>query len=637
MVRRFLLVCLVFGATGLQAQVKLDSVLRVWQNTALPDTVRMKALQYVAWRTIHTIPDSAYQLARLQLAFAREKNMPKWEAKALYNMATNHYWRGEYPESFRLFQQSLEIRKSIGDKQGVAAVLGNFGLLYSEQGNNIKALEFMTQSLKINEEMKDTLGMCANYNNLASLYQDLGNHAKALEYYNRSVSLYHPERDKLSIALSYNNIANVYRSDSAYDKALDYLTRSLEIRTAFNDRTGMAINYINLGTLYVAQNNLDKAVPYIEESIALFRELNDKPGLTAAHHAMGDVALRQKRWRDAERWCADALELARSIDKIDLQRDACFCLYGAEKGRGRYDRALTYYETYAALNDSLQQGETEVRLSQLEFEKAMLTDSLTREEEKRALRTAYQDTINRKNRTLTGILIVTGIVVVLASLFLVGMMMFRRRAVVLQLKTQQLENQQLLHEIDLLRTQVNPHFLFNSLSILSSLVRQDPDLSEQFIDQLSKSYRYILEQKEQTLVTLRTEMEFIRSYAFLLKIRFDKKLDIRFDLPEDQLDHYRIAPLTLQLLVENAVKHNRMSVKEPLAVTVFIDENRHLVVRNHLQPRTTPAASTGMGLQNIINRYALLTDKPVWAGEREDTFEVRVPLLVVSGQLSVDS
>ena len=153
------------------------------------------------------------------------------------------------------------------------------------------------------------------------------------------------------------------------------------------------------------------------------------------------------------------------------------------------------------------------------------------------------------------------------------------------------------------------------------------DLSEQFIDQLSRSYRYILEQKDQSLVTMRTELEFIRSYAFLLKIRFENKFDLRIHLSDTALDQYKIAPMTLQLLVENAVKHNRMSAKEPLVVEVLA-EGGTLTVRNALQLRPAPEASTGTGLKNIISRYALLTDRPVQAGQTEDGyFVVKVPLL----------
>ena len=195
-----------------------------------------------------------------------------------------------------------------------------------------------------------------------------------------------------------------------------------------------------------------------------------------------------------------------------------------------------------------------------------------------------------------------------------------------QIRVEQLEKEHLLSQFNALKNQVNPHFLFNSLSILSSLIHVSPELSEQFIDQLSKSYRYLLEQKDQSLVTLRTELEFIRSYAFLLKIRFENKFHFQIQLDESLFDQYRVAPLTLQLLLENAVKHNRMSVREPLVVTVTA-EGATLVVKNHLQPRPTPDSSTGIGLQNIVNRYALLSDRPVEAGTVGDDFVVRIPLL----------
>ncbi|MCW5920753.1 MAG: histidine kinase [Saprospiraceae bacterium] len=212
-----------------------------------------------------------------------------------------------------------------------------------------------------------------------------------------------------------------------------------------------------------------------------------------------------------------------------------------------------------------------------------------------------------------------------------GVSLYRRqvrlRMEAMKARSDELEKQKLLNEIALLKTQVNPHFLFNSLSILSSLVHTNADLSEQFIDQLSRSYRYILEQKDQSLVTMRTELAFIRSYTFLLKIRFENKFDLQILLEDTSLDQYKIAPLTLQLLVENAVKHNRMSAKEPLIVEVAA-EGETLIVRNALQLRPNPEASTGTGLKNIISRYALLTDRPVEAGTTADGyFVVKVPLL----------
>ncbi|GAB4023305.1 sensor histidine kinase [Spirosoma koreense] len=196
----------------------------------------------------------------------------------------------------------------------------------------------------------------------------------------------------------------------------------------------------------------------------------------------------------------------------------------------------------------------------------------------------------------------------------------------LRIQAEELGKEAAQAQFTALRNQVNPHFLFNSLSILASLVEVDARLSVQFINRLSKAYRYILEQRDAERIQLRTELDFIESYTFLLRIRFDDRLQVHIDLPEADRDRYQIAPLTLQLLVENAVKHNRMSDEEPLIVRIDRQDD-YLRVANPLQPRPSLEESTGVGLTNIVNRYRLLSSQPVWVGEIDGEFVVKIPLL----------
>ncbi|GAB3940155.1 hypothetical protein GCM10028805_01490 [Spirosoma harenae] len=219
------------------------------------------------------------------------------------------------------------------------------------------------------------------------------------------------------------------------------------------------------------------------------------------------------------------------------------------------------------------------------------------------------------------------VMAMLATFYLAANRRANRRLEDVQVRAERLEKENVQAQFAALKSQVNPHFLFNSLSILSSLVHADADLSEKFIDQLSRAYRYILEQKDNEKVLLKTELEFIQAYRFLLNIRFENKFDVLIEVPESAQGRYTIAPLTLQLLVENAVKHNRMSAKEPLRVHIQIDEDC-LVVRNNLQTRPKSENSTGVGLENIITRYALLTEQPVWVGESDGDFVVKIPLLL---------
>jgi two-component system, LytTR family, sensor kinase len=198
----------------------------------------------------------------------------------------------------------------------------------------------------------------------------------------------------------------------------------------------------------------------------------------------------------------------------------------------------------------------------------------------------------------------------------------------MEIQAEQLKKENALAQFEALKNQVSPHFLFNSLSILSSLVHIDANLSEKFIDQLSKAYRYILEQKDNETVSLRTELNFLHSYTFLLKIRFENKFDVKISITDEEAEKYRVPPLTLQLLIENCVKHNRMSQREPLIVTIFIEDD-YLVVINPVRARIEieRTGSTGIGLTNIENRYQLLTKEPVIIREDEGLFTVKIPLL----------
>ncbi|MFC5408044.1 sensor histidine kinase [Larkinella bovis] len=196
----------------------------------------------------------------------------------------------------------------------------------------------------------------------------------------------------------------------------------------------------------------------------------------------------------------------------------------------------------------------------------------------------------------------------------------------LRVKGEQLKQEAVQAQFSALKNQVNPHFLFNSLSILSSLVETNTKLSVQYINRLSKVYRYILEQRNDERISLKSELEFMDSYLFLLHTRFADKLNVLINIPEGDRARYGIAPLTLQLLVENAVKHNQMSNEKPLVVTIE-QQDDYLVVRNGIRLRPKTEASTGLGLQNIISRYNLLTNRAVEIKQNEREFVVKIPLL----------
>jgi hypothetical protein len=180
-------------------------------------------------------------------------------------------------------------------------------------------------------------------------------------------------------------------------------------------------------------------------------------------------------------------------------------------------------------------------------------------------------------------------------------------------------------KFDALKNQLDPHFLFNSLNVLTSLIEEDPSQAQKFTTSLSKVYRYVLEQKSKNLISVDEELQFAKTYVRLLKMRFEDS--ILFEIPDKSLNpEAKIVPLSLQLLLENAVKHNVVTAAKPLHIKIY-EEDGYLFVTNNLQEKQVVKKSSGVGLQNIRQRYAILTKKEMEILKTDTEFKVRLPML----------
>ena len=199
-----------------------------------------------------------------------------------------------------------------------------------------------------------------------------------------------------------------------------------------------------------------------------------------------------------------------------------------------------------------------------------------------------------------------------------------------ELERERLARENVQTQLGVLRQQMNPHFLFNSLNTLATIIPEDTRQATKFTQRLAATYRRILEYRDRETVTLREELGCLEDYLFLLQTRFEDKLRITVEYAPgetaERLHNYRIVPLAGQLLVENAVKHNVVSADYPLTVTIHIDADR-FTVRNNLTPRATAVASTGWGQDNLHRRYAALTDRSLLIERAEGRYTVSLPLL----------
>jgi len=192
-------------------------------------------------------------------------------------------------------------------------------------------------------------------------------------------------------------------------------------------------------------------------------------------------------------------------------------------------------------------------------------------------------------------------------------------------REQKLREEKLIFRYETLKNQVNPHFLFNSLNTLSSLIPKDPELSERFISKFSTIYRYILEKADRDMVRLSEEIEFIENYFFLQKIRDDGKINLHIEV--DHPEAYQTLPISLQLLVENAFKHNAATHENPLNIRIYLENDNILIVENNVQKKMILESSSKVGLKNLGERISLMMNKQLFIEESPEKFLVKLPIM----------
>lgn len=180
-------------------------------------------------------------------------------------------------------------------------------------------------------------------------------------------------------------------------------------------------------------------------------------------------------------------------------------------------------------------------------------------------------------------------------------------------------------QFEVLKAQINPHFMFNNFSVLSELIIEDPILADKFLENLSNVYRYVIQNLKHDIVNIQDEIRLLYSYIYLIKIRYEDAIHIEMDETLEQTDG-QIPPMSFQLLVENAIKHNQFSANRPLNIRISHDGD-YIMVENGLQPLASEQVSTGIGHRNITERYFLLCKKTPIIEKHENTYIVKLPIL----------
>ncbi|MCW3070805.1 MAG: hypothetical protein JWO44_695 [Bacteroidetes bacterium] len=385
--RNKLLIVLLFIAAGLPAQVKIDSLFKVWKDTSRADTVRMKAMQRICIQGyLYSKPDSAY-----------------YYANDLYKLAIQ--------SNSKIFQViALNIQ----------------GASCSMRGDNVHAIEYFTRSLKITENMGDQKGMSAALNNIGVIYDGQEEYAKARDYYERALKIIEKMGNKRSIALSYVNLGNVSRSLKEYEKSIDYHERSLALSEEIKDDAGIGVALHSMAVAYYEMGNDAKALDLNSRSIPYYEKVGDQQGLMEVYNNLGQVYDRKGDNEKSIAYNKLALKISQEAGIAASVREANKSLYESYKKTGRYKDALEMYESYITMRDSIKNEESQEEMMKQElsynFEKQKALDE--KEHEKQLAVAAEKE----KKQRVISVAVGTGLfLVLLFAVFVVKRLQLTRK------------------------------------------------------------------------------------------------------------------------------------------------------------------------------------------------------------------
>ena len=354
---------------ALSAQPGLDSLLGVWQDRTLSDSVRARAFESYIWKGhLFSNRDTALVLADELMAFSKERDLLDGQMSALNIQAVASAISEDLPKALELNERVLALARQAGDRERIAGTLGNMGIIYRKQGDLPRALDHYQQSLAMNEELNDQRGVATALTNLAVIHRDMGDMDKALADNLRSLAIVEELDDPRLLAGVLSSIGNVYFKKQDYTHALEYHERCLGIYERTGDQRGISISLVNIGNVHYERGELDQALDHQQRALELQQRIGDRLGITKSYNQIGRIRLAQGDPRQAIIDCHKGLEVAEELGSINDRAHNCDCLYEAYKAAGDARNALSYHEQREQLSDSLFNEENTKKITQLQMQ-----------------------------------------------------------------------------------------------------------------------------------------------------------------------------------------------------------------------------------------------------------------------------
>lgn len=485
---------------------------------------------------------------------------------------------------------------------GVALTNNLEGNLLRMQGRYINALNCHRNALIISDSLHDTYMYISALVNTGTDYVQLKRSDKALLYYRKALGLINPATDKRFVSVS-NNMGIVYMEQGNYRAALDVFKRALPYADADSTCQSQANLYSNIGIVYMRLDAFPQASTYLKKALDFQLKTGNLQHYAATLNTLGSLLIGMKQFDDAGTYLKRGYEVAsrlgaRSVIANYYRNMGLLC-----RKTNRHKEAYEWIERYVYLNDSLL---NESDLQQLADAEARYNLDVKSRELQLAHTTAALKDSELKRTWLWLLLSLLLLLTAIAIVFLLYRNARLRRLMNEHLATENrhLQAENILSRYEVLRSQINPHFLFNSLNALNSLIHTDMQKAADFITVFSRLFRNVLAEDNQDVVTLSQELSLADDFLYLQQIRFGHNLKVVKQI-DPAMYHWQIPPFCLQMIIENAIKHNVIEQDTPLHITI-IAQHGTLQVINSLHPKSRPEPGTGIGLNNIRARFAIL-------------------------------
>jgi adenylate cyclase len=329
-------------------------------------------------------------------------------------IATTYYYQGDYLKALSYYTKCKETYEKIDFKKGVSSALNNMGAVYYYLGNYPKALEFYNQAIKIQKKIGDKKIIAATTQNIGGIYIDIKDYANAMIYSQKANAIYKELKDSTGISHNLNGAGKIYMMQKHYAKANNYFNQALTIAGKINDEQKKIEVLYNLGELFHTQGDLTKSLSYYDSCLKSAQKINSLQYTAISQVAIGTILNQLGKNYKAIEKCKTGLEIAESLGAISVKKEACKCLYEAYKSSGNAKSALSFYERSNAYDDSLQSEETSNKILNMEFQKALLMDSIAYVTKEHNTELRHKEEVQKKEKQRNLIIISLGFIVLIA-------------------------------------------------------------------------------------------------------------------------------------------------------------------------------------------------------------------------------